>query len=137
MHTQHMPHIMIVNRLEANKEGFRPEGFDQIRPDSIGSLQSKGSTSALSTRKIRPIYSHPTFFPNKSAYEFCPGSEPRMITSSFFGVLIPEQSFWKDAKNVDHRFSVISPKKNFSHFVGLYFSPNVFSASLFFQIRKV
>ena len=35
MHTQHMPHIMIVNRLEANKERFRPEGFDQIRPQSI------------------------------------------------------------------------------------------------------
>ena len=28
-------HIMIVNRLEANKERFRPDGFDQNRPQSI------------------------------------------------------------------------------------------------------
>ena len=30
-----MPHIMIVNRLEANKERFRSEGFDQIRETGI------------------------------------------------------------------------------------------------------
>ena len=47
MHTQHMPHIMIVNRLESNKERFRAEGLDQIRPHSSRSLQFD--------RKIRPL----------------------------------------------------------------------------------
>ena len=44
---QHMPHIMIVNRLEANKERFRPEGFDQIRPHSVRFLQFD--------QKVRPL----------------------------------------------------------------------------------
>ena len=47
MHTQHMPHIMIVNRLEANKERFRPEGLNQLRPHSSRSLQFD--------RKVRPL----------------------------------------------------------------------------------
>ena len=50
MHTQHMPHIMIVNRLEANKERFRPEGFDQNRPHSIRSLQFDQKVRPLSVR---------------------------------------------------------------------------------------
>ena len=51
MHTQHiLPHIMIVNRLEANKERFRPEGFDQIRPHSIRSLQFNQKIRTLSFR---------------------------------------------------------------------------------------
>ena len=51
VHIQHKPHIMIVNRLEANKERFRPEGFDQIRPQSIRSLQLD--------QKFRPLSSRP------------------------------------------------------------------------------
>ena len=54
MHTQHMPHIMIVNRLEANKERFRPEGFDRSRPHSIRSLQFD--------QKIRPLSFRPEKF---------------------------------------------------------------------------
>ena len=50
---------------------------------------------------------------NKSAFEFGPSGEPKMISSSFFGVLIPGQSFWKDAKIVNRRFSVMSPRKLF------------------------
>ena len=53
MHTQHMPHIMIVNRLEVNKVHFRPEGFDQIRPHSVRSGQFD--------QKVRPL----TFRPEK------------------------------------------------------------------------
>ena len=49
-----MPHIMIVNRLEANKERFRPEGFDQIRPHIIRSLQFD--------QKIRPLFLRPEKF---------------------------------------------------------------------------
>ena len=54
MHTQHMPHIMIVNQLEANKERFRTEGFDQIRPHSIRSLQfdQKGRPLSFRPEKI-------------------------------------------------------------------------------------
>ena len=48
-----MPHIMKVNRLEAKKEPFRREGFDQIRPHSIRSLQFD--------QKVRPQ----SFRPNK------------------------------------------------------------------------
>ena len=54
MHTQHMPHIMIVNRLEANKERIRPECFDQIRPHSIRSLQFD--------QKVRPLSFRPDMF---------------------------------------------------------------------------
>ena len=54
MHTQHMPHIMIVNQLEANKERFRPEGFDQIRPHAIRSLQFD--------QKVRPLSFRPEKF---------------------------------------------------------------------------
>ena len=50
VHTQHMPHIMIVNRLEANKECFRPEGFDEIRPHFIRSLQFDQKVRPLSFR---------------------------------------------------------------------------------------
>ena len=50
MHTQHMPHIIIVNRLEANKERFRPEGFNHIRPHSIRSLQFDQKVRPLSFR---------------------------------------------------------------------------------------
>ena len=50
MHTQHMPHIMIVNRLEANKQYFPPEGFDQIRPHTIRSLQFGQTVRPLSFR---------------------------------------------------------------------------------------
>ena len=38
-----------------------------------------------------------------------------MISSSFFGVLIPEQGLWKGAEVVDRRFPVLSPGKKF-HF---------------------
>ena len=55
-----------------------------------------------------------------------------MISSSFFGVLSPGQSFWKDAKIVDRRFSVMSSGIKISHFVGLILSPSVFSASTIF-----
>ena len=41
---------MIVNRLEANKECFRPEGFDQSRPLSIRSLQFDQKVRRLSFR---------------------------------------------------------------------------------------
>ena len=41
---------MIVNPLEANKEGFRPEHFDQIRPHSIRSLQFDQKVRPLSFR---------------------------------------------------------------------------------------
>ena len=54
VHTQHMPHIIIVNRLEANKERLRPEGFDQIRPHSIRSLQFD--------QKVRPLSFRPEEF---------------------------------------------------------------------------
>ena len=47
------------------------------------------------------------FFSNKYACDF----GPRMISSSFFGVLF--QIVWKDAKIVDCRFSVMSPRKHF------------------------
>ena len=43
-------HIMIVNRLEANKERFRPEGFDKIRPHYIRSLQFDRKVRLLSFR---------------------------------------------------------------------------------------
>ena len=66
VHTQHMPHIMIVNRLEPNKERFRPvrsNTTDQRRLRSnltaflsIPAIRSKDSTSVLSTRKFRPIF---------------------------------------------------------------------------------
>ena len=71
------------------------------------------------------------FFPEKSACDFGPSGEPRLISSSFCGVLILGQSFRKDAKIVDRRFSVISSKKK-SHFVGLSLSASVFSASTVF-----
>ena len=45
-----MPYIKIVNRLEANKERFRPEGFDQIRPHSTRSLQLDQMVRPLSFR---------------------------------------------------------------------------------------
>ena len=45
-----MHHIMIVNRLAANKERFRPEGFDQIRPHSNRSLQFYQKVRPLSFR---------------------------------------------------------------------------------------
>ena len=47
--------------------------YDKIRPHSI---RSKGSTSVLSTRKIRSIYSHP-FFGSKflEFYKFTIGGE--------------------------------------------------------------
>ena len=45
-----MSHIMIVNRLEANKERLRPEGFDQIGPLSIRSLQFDRKVGPLSLR---------------------------------------------------------------------------------------
>ena len=51
-----------------------------------------------------------------------------MISSSFFGVLTPGQSFWNDAKIVDRRFPVMSPGKK-SDFVGLILSLSVLSAS--------
>ena len=54
VHTQHMPHIMIVNRLEANKEPFRAEGFNQFRPHSIRSLQFD--------QKVRPLSFRPEKF---------------------------------------------------------------------------
>ena len=49
MHTQHMPHIKIVNGHVANKERFRPEGVDQIRPQF--------------DQKVRPL----SFRPEKSS----------------------------------------------------------------------
>ena len=54
VHTQHMPHIMLVNRIEANKECFRPDGFDQFRPHSIRSLQFN--------QKVRPLSFRPEKF---------------------------------------------------------------------------
>ena len=72
------------------------------------------------------------FFSNKSACDFGPSGEPRMISSSVFGVLILGQSFWKDAKIVDRLFSKMSPGKKVLHFVGLILSPSVLSASIIF-----
>ena len=56
------------------------------------------------------------FFGNKSARDFGPSGEPRMISSSYFGVLIPEESFRKDAKIVDCRFSGFGQKDRFTNF---------------------
>ena len=53
------------------------------------------------------------FLPNESACDFRPSGEPRMINSSFLGVLIPVKSFWNVANVVDHRVSVMSPGKEF------------------------
>ena len=49
VHTQHMPHIMIVNRRQT-KNRFRPEGLDQIRPHSFRSLQFDQKVRPLSFR---------------------------------------------------------------------------------------
>ena len=69
-----------------------------------------------------------------SACDFGPSGEPRMISSSFFSALIPGQSFWKDAKTVDRRFSVMSPGKNFT-FRGFNFeSQRSFSFNNLFEI---
>ena len=54
------------------------------------------------------------FFSNKSACDFGPSGQSRMLSSSSFGVLIPGQSFWNDAKIVDRRFSVMLPGKKFT-----------------------
>ena len=44
-----------------------------------------------------------------------PSGEPRILSSSFVGILIPGQIFWKDAKIVDRRFSRMLPmRKNVS-----------------------
>ena len=58
-----------------------------------------------------------------------------MISSSFFGVLIPGQSFWKDAKIVNRRFSGMDvPKETNFAFRGFNFeSQRAFSPlQLFF-----
>ena len=51
MHTQDMPHSMIVNRLDSNKERFRHEGFNQIRRHSIRSVQFDQKVRPLSFRQ--------------------------------------------------------------------------------------
>ena len=80
------------------------------------------------------FFSSLIFFSNKSACDFGPSGEPRMISSYFFGVLIPGQSFWKDAKIVDRRFSVMSPEKRF-HISLVYFeSQRSFRFNNFFEI---
>ena len=48
--TIYLPHIMIFNRLEANKERFGPAGFNRIRPHSIRSLQFGQNIRPLSFR---------------------------------------------------------------------------------------
>ena len=53
-----------------------------------------------------------------------------MISSSFFGVLILGQTFWKDAEIVDRRFSVMSPRKK----IAFRFESRRFSASTIFLI---
>ena len=57
-----MPHIMIVNRLEANKERFRPEGFDQIRQHPTRFLQFN--------QKVRPLSFRPENFDLITATRF-------------------------------------------------------------------
>ena len=58
MHKQHMQHINIVNRLEANEERFRPERFDQIRPHSI---QLRGiKSNEIDLREEAKLRSLPT-----------------------------------------------------------------------------
>ena len=56
-----------------------------------------------------------------SACDFGPSGQPRMISSSFYGVLILGQSFWKDAKIVDRRLSVMLPVKKQITFRGFNF----------------
>ena len=68
-----------------------------------------------------------------SACDFGPSGEPRMISSSFFGVLIPGQSFWKDAKIVDWRFPVMSQGKKFA-LSGFNFESERFFCFNFFEI---
>ena len=70
VHTEHMPHIMIVNRLEANKEHFRPDRFDQTRPHCIRSLQFD--------QQVRPL----SFRPEKFDL-FTATREDRQVTSQF------------------------------------------------------
>ena len=47
--------------------------------------------------------------------------------------MIPWQSFWKNAKNIERRFSVMSQRKQYLQFVGLILSPRVFSPSTIFS----
>ena len=79
MHTQHMPQMLIVNRLEATKERFRPEGFDQIQPLFIRSLQYD--------QKVRPLSFRPEKFDLFTAtckYEWAEGTHSIfMIRCSF------------------------------------------------------
>ena len=69
-----------------------------------------------------------------SACDFGPSGEPRKISSSSVGVLIPGQSFWKDAKIVDRHFSVMSPGKNFTFRGFIFESQRSFRFNNFFEI---
>ena len=53
-------------------------------------------------------------FSDKCACDLEPSGEPGLKISSFVAVLIPGQIFWKDAKIVDRRFPVMSPRKEFA-----------------------
>ena len=90
--------------------------------DAFFNIKKPSYASSFSTIPLTISSSLIIFF-NNSACDFVPSGEPRKITSSFFGVLIPGQSFWKDAKIVDRRFSVMSPRKKL-HFLGLILSPS-------------
>ena len=60
-----LPHKIVVNRLEANKERFRPEGFDRIQPHSIRSLEFN--------QKVRPLCFQPEKSDLFTATRLCDG----------------------------------------------------------------
>ena len=77
-------------------------------------------------QKEQQLWHTESIFNIKSACEVGPSGEPRRISSSFLGVLFPGQSFWKNTKVVDRRFSVLSPKK--LAFLGFNYESQRFSA---------
>ena len=57
VHTQHMPHIMIVNRLKANKQRFRP-----VRSNSNNQRASIKFDRIPFDQKVRPLSFRPENF---------------------------------------------------------------------------
>ena len=107
-----------------NNFGKLKQFFNITKPQSASSFSTIPLTFSSSL----------IFFSNESACDFGPSGEPRLISSSFFGVLIPYQSLWKDAENVDRRFSVMSPGKKLT-FRGFNFeSQRSFRFNNFFEI---
>ena len=124
MHTQHMPRIMIVNRLDANKEHFRHQSFDQSRPHSIRSLQFERKNRPLSFDQKNSTYSQPPLSINISALSlilpsisclthFSPQTNDALLlgnemtkqktSSKDVGLIINESLCWKEL--VEYRLS--------------------------------